>query len=186
MTGQQLIRLTSHGSDREVVLLHTPPDLAEQMGTFEPARWSPDLRAYLLHHEQIKALFRFARFHDLHVVDERRRDDSAPRPLPVECASCGQPGRLTHPPTRCPSCGEPWRPVSPPGYSSIHHRTTRPCPSCHEPQSGRFPYCASCGGRMPSTPTANQHKAFRRPEAREHLGEPVPLADLVEEVAPPS
>lgn len=188
-----LARLRWHPDDREVVTVEIPQDLNQAMGTFEPARLVPELRAYAMHHNAIPAFFRWARHQGVHVVDERTKGGGAVRRvLPVECSTCGQPGRLEHPPTRCPSCGEPWRPVTPPGHVTANQRTTTPCPACHHAESGRFPFCSNCGARMVHkpgrAPRASTHPVFKDPETTPRLDDPLPLADAMvmpEKATPP-
>lgn len=179
-----LARLKRHPHDREIVLVEIPTDLNAAIGNFEPARLAPELHGYVMHHNAVPAFYRWARSAHVHVVDERTSGHGK-HVLPVECSACGQPGRLNNPPTRCPSCGEKWLPVTPPGYANAQHQTTTPCPSCQQPQTGRFPYCATCGAQMAHErpPIAANHRRFVDPP-RKPLDEPLPLSVVVPEGAP--
>lgn len=66
-----IIRITRHPNDPNIVLLHTQPGIAEIMGRYEPARWDTGHKAYLLHTEHLDSLTRFAHAVDLYVLDER-------------------------------------------------------------------------------------------------------------------
>ncbi len=178
-----LARLQRHPRDRDVVVVEVAADLNAAMGTFEPARLVPELHGYVMHLNAISAFFRWARFNEVHVVDERATA-AGQRTLPVECSNCGQPGRLHQPPTRCPSCGESWSPVTPPGHADTQRSMTTPCPSCHQPQVGRFPFCATCGAPMQhrSLASARSHPALSSPTSRDQLDEPLPLGVVQGEV----
>ena len=165
----EIARITRHPVDRDVVLLVPPPDMFNEFGRFGPARYSQEHRAFLLHHEHIPALYRFARTISLHVVDERVKSAPGNRTLPVECSFCQQPGSMGKPPKTCPACGEPWVPTPPPVKEEAKGR--HECGKCRHRQGGRFPYCASCGEPM------RYPKPSPRPvvEARPRLREPVSL-----------
>lgn len=175
----EVARIVRHPSDRDVVLLHTPHGLSNDMGRFAPARYSQEHRAYVLHNEHIPALYRFARTISLHVVDERRAT-AGYRTQPVECASCQQPGSLGKPPKVCPSCGETWVPVPPPIKEEAKGRTE--CGKCRHRQDGRFPFCSSCGARMTYRPAAAAPALVVPLDERRKLRDPEPLARTLERV----
>lgn len=106
--------MQAHKRHERVVTVHTPFELKSMMGGFEPARWDPDGRCYLLEIEHVEAFVRFVRIHGGHqVLDDRPRDGGvALGPLP-ECSSCGQPAsrKVALTLSKCPGCGDWWRPV---------------------------------------------------------------------------
>jgi hypothetical protein len=173
-------RITRHPTDRDVVLLHTPPDARDRLGKFGPARYSPEHHAYVLHHTHIDALYRFAKATDMHVVDERNSSKRGPGVPPTECRVCGQAGSKPNPPRMCPACGNPWRPIGPPVREDPINRT--PCPSCGHKQPGRFAFCSRCGTPM-DYPQRTVRPALPRPEKRVHLDDPLPLGDVARDLA---
>ena len=171
-----IIRVTKHATDDDIVLLFVPFNLNQQIARFEPARFAPDLRAYLIHREVIPAFYKWARFVGAHVVDDRPvRGEARPG---HECAHCQQGGSVNSPPKVCPSCGKPWTPVT--------HRDTAPiiptteCGHCHHKQTGRFTYCAQCGHPM-EYPDRPVRKLVARNE-RAHLDDPMLVGDVVREL----
>lgn len=168
----RIIRITRHPHDPDIVMLNTPPDMSQEMGRFQPARYAPELRAYLTHRDTIDALHRFAKHADAHVVDERRAEGA--QTLAHECRHCQQPGSTTRPPAFCPACGEPWEPVTFEEQSpGAVHGT---CSRCGERQSGRFPRCSRCGGQMTYEPRG---KPLVLPRTK--LEDPMPLSQALEE-----
>lgn len=167
----EVARIVRHPSDRDVVLLHVPIRMNNELGRFEPARFSEQHRAFVLHNEHIPALYRFARTISLHVVDERRAV-AGYRTQPMECSNCHQPGSLGRPPKVCPSCGQTWVPVPPPIKEEARGRTE--CEKCRHRQDGRFPFCSSCGARM--TYKAAAPAPVIELESRRKLREPEALA----------
>lgn len=177
-----LIRLMRHPSDAEIVLAQTPPDWNSVMGRFAPARYAPDLRAYLIHRERVPAFARFVGIEGGRLVDERVAAPSGPptaKPSGPECANCGQPGSFEHPPKMCPSCGQPWTVVY------IHERAAAArrvdCPRCGAKNRGHFPFCAGCGGAL-SVPAAVRAPAVVPVVGRG--GDPKALAEVVAETMP--
>jgi hypothetical protein len=63
--------LRRHPTDANFVLLAVGAELNPTMGRFEPARLSTEHRAYLIHADDIDALGRFLRIHNVAVADER-------------------------------------------------------------------------------------------------------------------
>lgn len=173
----EIARVTRHPVDRDIVLLHPPPDMFNEFGRFGPARYSQDHKAFLLHNEHIPALYRFARTISLHVVDERVKSSPGSRTQPVECSFCQQPGSMGRPPKSCPACGEPWVPTPPPVSEESKGRYE--CASCHHRQGGRFPFCASCGAKM----TYHRPEPRQAVEPRRRLKDPEPLSASVERLA---
>lgn len=167
----RIIRLSTHPTDPDIVVLNTPPDLAQQMGRFEPARYDPDRRAYLAHRDTLDALASFARTVNAHVVDERRKP-AGTNPI-HECGECGQPGSAAHPPRYCPACGSDWRPVTIEDIQPTVAYGT--CRGCGRQQIRRFPHCTHCGGAM----------AYATPEkrviARPKRANPIPLGEALAE-----
>jgi hypothetical protein len=141
-------RLRWHPTDRSIVVLDVPSVLNHEFRRFEPALLSKELHGYVMHHDAIPSLYRFARTIDLHIVDERQKaktgGDPAKRTYPHECRHCAQPGSTTNPPRRCPRCGKPWEPVTPRLEDTAKWRTTL-CEACGHRNRNRFPYCAHCG-----------------------------------------
>jgi hypothetical protein len=178
-----LVRITPHPADREVVILRCSPELNSAMGTFQPARMAQDLGGYILLGEHVAQLYRWARFHEVHVVDERKTDghrSRGPARPPVECRDCAQPGCLTRQPKMCPSCGGDWVPVPPPVRAAPF--TSTECPSCGHKQRGRFPFCGRCGADLPVAPTVVAVRRFAPEPGRERLDEPIPLGRAVEDL----
>jgi hypothetical protein len=174
-----VLRLTRHETDHELVILHTPPQLADAVGRFEPARYDPARRAYLLHQARVPDLYRWARHAEAHITDERAAfSASKPYTPGPECAHCAQPGSAAKPPKYCPACGETWTPIV--------YRDTAPsvvrgeCTRCRTRQVGRFPRCAHCGGDM-AYPKPQRHVEL----PRTRLPDPLPLADVIAETFPP-
>lgn len=173
-----LARLGSHPTDPQILVIHTPPDLATAMGNFGPARFSPDLRGYLVHQDHVQALYRWARSASVELVDERRRNGKATPGH--ECANCHQPGSVARPPRICPACGQPWTPIT---YAEAAPQVTATeCLSCGHAQTGRFPFCASCGAKMTYT---NAQPAQAKPvipaTPRVTLQDPIPLGTALED-----
>lgn len=173
-------RLTDHPRDGAFALLHIGPAHAATMGRFAPARWSADLKAFILHIDQADAIVRYLAIHDVAVADDRGRPDDSDRPhgpLP-ECAICQQPARRDHEPERCPNCGEPWTSVV---FTETKGFDWRPdpriCSSCGTENRLAFPRCHSCGAELP----ALRPTALRPPAARPHLDDPQPIGEAIAE-----
>lgn len=177
----ELARITKHPTDRDVVLVHMPYELRNEMGRFLPARYSSEHKAYIMHGEHIAAFYRFARTISLHVTDERRVT-AGYRTMPVECESCGQGGSLRRPPKMCPACGQPWTPSNPPVKEEALGR--HECPSCRHRQRGRFPFCAECGGRMDYTRDTGDARVVPLDQSRPRLRDPIPLGAQLERMGP--
>lgn len=178
-----LIRLTRHPSDAEIVLAQTPPDWNAVMGRFAPARYAPDLRAYLIHRERIPAFARFVGIEGARLVDERTAPPSGPptaKRSGPECANCGQAGSSTNPPKMCPSCGQPWVEIY--FHERIAEARRVECPRCGARNRGHFPFCAGCGGAL-TVPTAVRPPAVVVP-VTDRGGDPKPLAAVVAETMP--
>lgn len=168
----RLIRITKHPHDADIVLLATPPEMNTDMGRFEPARYAPELRAYLIHRDTVEALRKFAKHVNAHVIDERRTEGA--RTLLHECGNCAQPGSTSRPPQFCPSCGEPWRPVT--FEEQLPDAVHGTCSRCSNRQSGRFPRCSRCGGEMTYEPRGKR-VVLPRPK----LADPMPLSEALQE-----
>lgn len=175
----ELVRITPHPTERDIVILKCSSEVNEAMGLFEPARLAPDLGGYLLFGDHIGALYRWGHFNDIRVVDERGHGNRGPARPPVECRSCGQPGCLTNQPRRCPACGGEWVGIAPPVRTAP--RNLSECPRCRHKQTGTFPFCSHCGTDMPirvsvvATPVLVDGP-------REHLDDPLPLSELMPEI----
>lgn len=168
----RIIRINRHPRDTDIIMLATPPDLAEQMGRFEPARYSRDDRAYLIHRNDLDPFKRYAKHIGAHVIDERR--PTGPKRDAHECGNCGQPGSTERAPRYCPSCGQDWQPVT---YEDVSPTVSRgTCVACGHMQGARFPHCSRCGGQMsyPEAPT-------RLVIPRAKLEDPMPLGDVLAE-----
>lgn len=173
-----LARLRSHPADEQAVVIDIPSDLNPAMAKFQPAILAPELRGYVVLTEHLAAFERFARGAGLHVIDERYHGEGQRTHMP-ECASCGQPARLTGQPDCCPACGHRWRAayVKPPEQGE----TTRDCIACGKRQPGAFAYCAGCGAPMP--PDDKPPPRFVT-LPRKVLVDPVPLSEAIEETKP--
>lgn len=181
-----IIRVTRHPSDPDVVLVHTPPGLANELGRFEPARYAAEHRAYVMHGDHMAALYRFARTITCHVVDERVTRGSGPGTPPRECAGCGQPGSMGKPPKVCPACGVGWVPTPPP-VTAVRAPMTE-CRACGHRQTGRFPFCSACGGQMVYAPRREPPPTFQTAAQnvrRRRSAEPARLDELLEQLAAP-
>jgi hypothetical protein len=66
-----IVRITTHPHDINIVLLHVPHSCNELMGRYEPAQLDTSLKAYLLHTDQLDSLERFATYTGLYLIDER-------------------------------------------------------------------------------------------------------------------
>jgi hypothetical protein len=82
-----LIRLRPHPADAQLVDVLAGPECAQLMGRYQPARYEPARRCYVVHAEDMDTFMVFARINGLHVINQ-------PRPY--------QPPRVGG---RCP-CGE--------------------------------------------------------------------------------
>jgi hypothetical protein len=149
----RLVRVRLHPDDERLVMLDTPPQLAQTMGRFEPARFV-GLRggAYVMPTDMLDHFASFARLHDVLLIDERSsvatdtgsggRVVGHARPLP-ECAQCGQPARRDRQPDYCPSCGWTWAAVEHEPYREDEQREQ--CTRCLARQPFGFEFCQRCG-----------------------------------------
>lgn len=179
-----IVRITTHGRTKGVVLAHTPPDLAHAMGLFQPARWSPKANAYLLGEEHLDAFRRHLARHDAQLVDERQGEDTREKftgPLP-ECSACGQPAshQAALSLNRCPACGAAWRPVVADTPAATGSWTPpQQCPACGRRQREGWAFCGGCGAAMAAPPAPGPRPAHvERPK----LAEPALFGDLAGEV----
>jgi hypothetical protein len=175
---KHIIRITTHPTDPDLLVLHTPPELANEMGRLEAARYDPTTGTYLLHRDAYAGLQALANYAGAHLHDQRSNPIANQIHIPQECRHCGQPGRANHPPTYCPACGNLWDPIGPP-VDGIAGVIRTPCPSCGHKQSGRFGYCTRCGQSMTVRPATT---APALANVREHLDEPLPLRAAIDEV----
>jgi hypothetical protein len=72
MTGT-IVRVTGHPEDPEVLLLHVPHGGNDLMGKYEPAQLDTELKAYLLHIDQLQSFERFAAYAGWRLLDERAK-----------------------------------------------------------------------------------------------------------------
>lgn len=173
-----LIRITNHPTDEQLLLVHVPPHLSRQMGQFPHARWLPSLKAYAVHTAAEAGLNATISYIGAHAIDERlTHPTNQPQPLRMpECTHCGQPARHDAQPARCPACGEPWRPAYR-GTAHHHHGgVTQTCPTCSHTQHGRFAHCGKCGAAIPADPPQGHVQLPRR-----KLRDPLPLSQTVPE-----
>jgi hypothetical protein len=168
-----IVRLTQHRDD-EFVVLSIPPDLRHAIGSFAPARYMPDQKAYVIHEDTVGALHAWARYNGARVLDDRPHVGEA-RPG-HECAHCQQPGSVPHPPRYCPGCGERWQPVT--FFEVAPRAPVTVCEQCGHKQTGRFARCAGCGARM----RYPRRSAPPLELVRTHLADPVPVAEAVASV----
>jgi hypothetical protein len=176
-----LIRLTAHPADENVVVLDVPQHLNPRMRQL-PARLSTELHGFLLHVDALPALANWARHNHVHVADDRGVHGKQPTPTAgsrrsaPECASCAQPAPMSRPTKVCPACGEPWKPVV---FRLSNNEASRTaCPSCKHEQTGRFAFCERCGTRM-----AYDKPVPRFTTQREHLDQPQSLGDALADLA---
>lgn len=181
-----VIRITKHRSNPDLLVLHTPPEIRRQMGSFEAARFDPETKTYLLHPDALPGLEAFARYQSLVLHDQTENPVAGQITIPQECRHCGQPGQANKPPSYCPGCGRLWDPQGPPIDADPDgiHRT--PCHGCGRRQSGRFAHCTNCGAVMVYTTEAPGHGAEQlhlELANRPHRDEPVTLAAAIEDLA---
>lgn len=165
--------ISSHPSDENILMLRTPHDHAAEMGRFEPARYDSTSRAYLVHVDHLEPLRRFAKRIGMYLVDQRAQAEGE-RTLMPECRNCGQPAKLGHEPIRCPDCGEVWSSRFMDGLDN-RRGLTQTCPIGHT-QLGAFPYCGTCGARIPPPEKTGPPVVLRQ-----QLADPKPLAEVVVE-----
>lgn len=67
----EIIRITAHPTDPNIVSVHAGPSLANTMGRFEPARWDRDGKTYLIHVDVLDAFSRYCHVVGIYLVDER-------------------------------------------------------------------------------------------------------------------
>lgn len=170
----EVVRLQRHPTDNACALLVAHPDLNQRLGKFGPARFVAEHHGYVLHHDHVDALYRFAKTAGIHVVDERVASSTSKRVPPHECRHCAQPARRFQPPAVCPSCGEPWTPTEPPVRDNPI--TRHPCPSCGHKQPGRFPFCSRCAAPM-QYPQPDRRTTLPRTK----LADPMPLATVLDQ-----
>jgi hypothetical protein len=194
-----IVRLEKHPTDKALCVAKTHPDMREVMGHFQPARYSPDHRGYLIE-DRPQLLTDFGRLlarHGHHLADERSKPMNPEtvsvvlaQPLP-ECVHCGLPRKRTRvvggqpvpldPPPRCPSCSRPWVDARPPANEQ-REALTRTCPACHSREYGRFPHCSRCGAFMAQTLRLVEPIPVDTPSAQRSEAEPVLVGELVEAV----
>lgn len=180
-----IVRITSHPKLPRMTLVHTPPDLAHDvMGPYQPARWSPAHRAYLLGEESLEQFERHLARHGVHLVDERRgagEPEKFTGPLP-ECSACGQPAsrQAALALTRCPACGAAWRPVVADTPATGGGWTPHvECATCGRRQRDGWRFCGGCGAEMPPATGRGPRPAHvERPQ----LAEPALFGDVAAEV----
>jgi hypothetical protein len=68
-----IIRVTGHPDDPEMLLLKVPHGINDLMGRYEPAQLDIELKAYLLHIDQLESFERFAAYAGLRLLDERAK-----------------------------------------------------------------------------------------------------------------
>lgn len=186
-----IVRITKHKTDPDLVLAHTPPDLAHDvMGPYGPARYSKEARAYLLRVEHLEQFRGHLARHDVLMVDERAKGAEPEKftgPLP-ECSACGQPAsrQAALALNRCPACGAVWRPVvadSPAATGAWSPKVE--CEACGRRQRVGWAFCGGCGAPapVPGPPGPRPDTVGRPVLARPVLEEPALFGDLVGEVA---
>lgn len=179
-----MMRIKDHPTERDAVVLDVPISFNSAMRNFAPAQFDKTHRGWVCLAEHVPSFVRWVeRFHNERVIDERRGEwiPNAPRPLPIECASCQQPAALSNPPKICPSCGTSWSSITP---RDIPHNTPQHLTACHAcgtEQAGRFPFCGSCGARMSYVETPRP--VVVDPGSRRG-GEPVPVGVSMRETFP--
>lgn len=179
-----IIRLARHPRDDQASLAFTPPDLAQTMGLFGPARFSAVDGAYELDNgEDVNRFIRFMGHHGHRVRDERIETPSTEKftgPLP-ECRHCGQAAaRKTADALRfCPACGREWDPVVYQPTPRTETAAVVKCDACGHPQPAKYGFCGACGCTItvPLSPAA--HAAIAA--ARSALAEPMLFGDVIAE-----
>jgi hypothetical protein len=66
-----IVTITPHPDNPDIICLHPPATMSAVMGRFEPARWATGLRCYLLPTAQLAEFHRYGQHADFHVIDER-------------------------------------------------------------------------------------------------------------------
>jgi hypothetical protein len=142
-----IIKIESHPTRGDLLVVHAGPDASAVMGPFGPARWQPKSRAYWMPAKDLESFVRHLDREGATLVDERATGGGPSGPLP-ECRHCGQPARRGVELRHCPDCGGRWEPVvHASGIGDDAARTT--CPHCGRAQAGNFPRCQHCGQMMP-------------------------------------
>lgn len=83
-----IARLRPHPTDPERIEILTPPEIAQLMGHYQPARWIPNRRCYELHTDHLDTFMTWARLNGLHAVNELQPHQ--PPPLTGHCP-CHEP-----------------------------------------------------------------------------------------------
>lgn len=171
-----LARIKNHPTETDCVIIDVPPDLNKAMGTFGPARFDKDHRGFVCLVEHLESFYRFARFQNIDVRDERAFARAGHRTWPQECRHCAQAGSYSQPPKRCPACGNNWEPITPQDIPDNDPRRSLRCECCGHKNFGRFPYCVECGGPL------NHEPGLKNPViTRDPLEEPVQLSTALVE-----
>ena len=139
----RIIRLRTHPTDPDITEAHTDPGSRHTMGRFEPARYNPDRRCYLIHADDLDNFKLWTRHNQLHLVDERYITATPGRRQPL-------------PPPECGHCATPIR-----GRDLMLGPQLTPCPACDEPlfliqwdpARDRHRQHEDCNGYQPPRPT---------------------------------
>jgi hypothetical protein len=163
---RHIITLKSDPEDPEVVYLCTPPDMAQTMGGFAPARYIGDRppvpdASYVISQDRLPHFMVYAANRGITLGDYRQprqqpsqRPAWAEHPLP-ECRECGQPAKRGARLSFCPNCGTPWDPieVGPAGQGRESSAPMLTCHACQRTTPAGFTHCCECGAKLADADT---------------------------------
>jgi hypothetical protein len=177
-----MIRITAHSSDPAFLVIRVDRDHNRVIGTFEPARRQDDLGigVYVMEADKLDSLKAWARFQNIHLLNEAR--DRAEPTRPLECGNiidqetrevCCAPYPASRVPKFCGACGQPAKPVV---FAAADVGSGVRCPACERVNHGGPAYCLSCASPLPE-----RHLAA--PALARVKGEPRPLGEALHELA---
>lgn len=183
-----MIRISHHPADQAFLLLRIDQLHNSVIGTFQPARRQDDLGVgiYIMETTNLDALKAWARYQDIHLLNEARTPGEPTRP--VQCGNTtntwtGTDGReyhdtcaAPHPagkiPRYCGACGQPANPVI---VAHTEPDTGTRCRDCGHLNHGGPAYCVSCANPLPE-------RHLTAPALPRTHSQPRPLADTINEL----
>jgi hypothetical protein len=163
---RHVITLKPSPTDPELVYLCTPPELAQTMGGFAPARYVGDRppvpdASYVISQDRLPSFMVYAANRGVSVGDYRQPSSTpsqrpawAEHPLP-ECRQCGQPAKRGARLSFCPNCGATWDAieVGPAGQGRHESAPMVQCASCMQTTPAGFTHCMECGAPLADADT---------------------------------
>ncbi len=183
-----MIRITAHANDPAFLVLRIDQAHNRVVGSFEPARRQDDMGVgiYVMEADKLPSLKNWARFQDIHILNEVR--DKAEPTRALECANvvntwvvagkevrdyCAAPYPAGRIPKFCGACGQAANPV-------IHGEASpdigAKCSACGHAAHGGPKFCPACGAAMPE-------RHLSAPAIRRTKGEPQPLGEVIADVS---